>query len=59
MAKLTVSFRLVCLLLLATMPAIAAYAGSSNIVSVPTLGVQGEGLPGVVNYILARIPQLI
>jgi uncharacterized protein len=54
-AKLTVSFRLVCLLMLATMPAIHTYAGSSNIVSVPTLGLQGEGLPGVVNYILVQL----
>jgi Lon protease (S16) C-terminal proteolytic domain len=54
-AKLTVPFRLVCLLILAAMPAIPAYAGSSNIVSVPTLGVQGEGLPGVVNYILVQL----
>lgn len=49
------SFRLVCLLVLATMPVIPAYAGSSNIVSVSTLGIQGEGLPGVVNYILVQL----
>ena len=46
------SFRLVCMLVLAAMP---AHAGSSIIVSVPTLGVQGEGLPGVVNYILVQL----
>ncbi|MGZ8381044.1 MAG: S16 family serine protease [Nitrospira sp.] len=55
MAKLTVSFRLVCMLVLAAMPVIPAYAGSSNIVSVSTLGIQGEGLPGVVNYILVQL----
>lgn len=55
MAKLTVSLRLACLLMLATMPAMPAYAGSSNIVSVPTLGIQGEGLPGVVNYIVVQL----
>ncbi len=55
MAKLTVSFRLVFMLMLAVMPAIPSYAGSSNIVSVPALGVQGEGLPGVVNYILVQL----
>jgi hypothetical protein len=54
-AKLTVSFRLVFMLVLAAMPAIPAYAGSSNIVSVSTLGIQGEGLPGVVNYILVQL----
>jgi Lon protease (S16) C-terminal proteolytic domain len=54
-AKLTVSFRLVFILVLAAMPAIPAYAGSSNIVSVSTLGIQGEGLPGVVNYILVQL----
>ncbi|MBI5674109.1 MAG: hypothetical protein HZC50_12930, partial [Nitrospirae bacterium] len=30
-------------------------AGSSNIVSVSTLGIQGESLPGVVNYILVQL----
>lgn len=55
MAKLTVSFWLVSMLVLATMPSIPAYAGNSNIVSVSTLGIQGEGLPGVVNYILVQL----
>ena len=55
MAKLTVIFRLVCMVGLAVMPVVASYAGSSNIVSVPALGVQGEGLPGVVNYILVQL----
>ncbi len=55
MAKLTVSFGLVFMLVLATMPAMSAYAGNSNIVSVSTLGIQGEGLPGVVNYILVQL----
>ena len=55
MAKLTLPFRLVFMLILAVMPAIPSYAGSSNIVSVPALGVQGEGHPGVVNYILVQL----
>jgi hypothetical protein len=55
-AKLTVSFRLVFILVLAAMP---AYAGSSNIVSVSTLGIQGEGLPGVVNYILVQLDHVV
>lgn len=55
MAKLTSPFRLVFMLILAVMPAIPAYTGSSNLVSVPTLGVQGEGLPGVVNYVLVQL----
>ena len=55
MAKLIVPVRLLCILMLAAMPAIPASAGSSNIVSVPTLGVQGEGLPGIVNYILVQL----
>jgi hypothetical protein len=54
-AKLTSPFRLVFVLMLAIMPAIPSYAGGSKIVSVPTLGVQGEGLPGVVNYILVQL----
>ncbi|MGQ0557374.1 MAG: S16 family serine protease [Nitrospiraceae bacterium] len=58
MAKLTVLFRLVCLLMLAAMPAMSAFAGNSNIVSVPALGVQGEGLPGVVNYILVQLDRV-
>ncbi|MGZ8365011.1 MAG: S16 family serine protease [Nitrospira sp.] len=58
MAKLTVSFRLVCMLVLAAMPVIPAYAGSSNIVSVSTLGIQGEGLPGVMNYILVQLDHI-
>lgn len=58
MAKLTVSFRLVFMLVLAAMPAMPAFAGNSNIVSVPALGVQGEGLPGVVNYILVQLDRV-
>jgi Lon protease (S16) C-terminal proteolytic domain len=54
-AKLTLPFRLMFMLMLAVMPAIPSSAGSSNIVSVPALGVQGEGLPGVVNYILVQL----
>ena len=49
------SFRLVFMLVLAAMLVTPAYAGSSNIVSVSTLGIQGEGLPGVVNYILVQL----
>ena len=55
MEKLTLPFRLLFTLMLAIMPALPAYAGSSKIVSVPALGVQGEGLPGVVNYILVQL----
>jgi Lon protease (S16) C-terminal proteolytic domain len=57
-AKLTVSFRLVCILVLAIMHAIPASAGTSTIVSIPTLGVQGEGLPGVVNYTLVQLDRV-
>ena len=55
MAKLTVPFRLVFMLVLAVLHAIPSYAGNSTIVSMPALGVQGEGLPGVVNYILVQL----
>lgn len=55
MAKLTVPFRLLFMLVLAVLHAIPTYAGNSTIVSMPALGVQGEGLPGVVNYILVQL----
>ncbi len=55
MAKLTALFRLLLMLMMAITPTIPSYAGSSKIVSVPTLGVLGEGLPGVVNYILVQL----
>jgi len=55
-AQLTVCFRLVWMLWLATVgPVLPSYAGGSNVVSVPALGVQGEGLPGVVNYIVVQL----
>ena len=56
MAKLTVLLRVVFLLVLAASgPAtLAAADGASRIITVPALGVQGEGLPGVVNYILIQ-----
>ena len=47
--------RLVCVMILAVLPALSSYAGNSNIVSVPALGIQGEGLPGVVNYIVVQL----
>ena len=47
--------RLVCVMILAVLSALSSYAGSSNIVSVPALGIQGEGLPGVVNYIVVQL----
>ncbi len=40
--------------MLAVMPAMSSHAGSPNLVTVPALGIQGEGLPGVVNYILIQ-----
>lgn len=43
------------MLVVAVMPAIPSYAGSSKIISVPTLGIQGEGLSGVVNYIVVQL----
>jgi hypothetical protein len=55
MAKLTSPFRLAFMLILAVMPGMPSHAGTSTIVSVPTLGVLGEGLPGVVNYILVQL----
>jgi uncharacterized protein len=54
-AKLITTVPLVFMLMLAVMPAIPSHAGNSNIVSVPALGVQGEGLPGVVNYIVVQL----
>jgi hypothetical protein len=54
-AKLNSPFRLVFMLMLAVVPATPSYAGSLKIVSVPTLSVRGEGLPGVVNYILVQL----
>jgi uncharacterized protein len=54
--KLTVLLRIFLLLVLAAfLPATLAHAaGASRVISVPALGVQGEGLPGVVNYILIQ-----
>ncbi len=56
MEKLTVLLKTFLLLIVATfLSATVAHAGSaSRVVSVPALGVQGEGLPGVVNYILIQ-----
>lgn len=54
MAKLTRLSQLVFLLMLAVIPTTSAYAGGSNIVSVPALGVQSEGLSGVINYVLVQ-----
>ena len=55
MEKLTSPCQLLFTLMLSVMSAMPVYAGSSKIVSVPALGVQGEGLPGVVNYILVQL----
>jgi uncharacterized protein len=54
--KLTVLLRIFLILaLVASFPATLAHAaGASQVISVPALGVQGEGLPGVVNYILIQ-----
>ena len=56
MEKLTVLLKTSLLLIIATfLSATVAHAGSaSRVVSVPALGVQGEGLPGIVNYILIQ-----
>ncbi len=56
MEKLTVLFRIfIILVLAASFPPTPAHAGSaSRVISAPALGVQGEGLPGVVNYILIQ-----
>jgi uncharacterized protein len=44
-----------CLLSLTLVAEAAAQAGSgARIVSVPALGIQGDGLPGIVNYILIQ-----
>jgi uncharacterized protein len=54
--KLTVLVRIFFILIVAAPgSAIPAQAGdASRVISVPALGVQGEGLPGVVNYILIQ-----
>ena len=59
MEKLTVLLRIFLLFIVATfLSATVAHAGSaSRVVSVPAIGVQGEGLPGVVNYILIQFDQ--
>ena len=56
MEKLTVPFRIfIILVLAASFLSTPAHAGSaSRVISVPALGVQGKGLPGVVNYILIQ-----
>jgi uncharacterized protein len=55
--KLTGLFRI--LPVLALLPLLFASpspaAGASRVIAVPALGVQGEGLPGVVNYILIQL----
>ena len=59
MEKLTVLLRIFLLFIVATfLSATVAHAGSaSRVVSVPALGVQGEGIPGIVNYILIQFDQ--
>ena len=54
MAKLTVRLRLLLTLILAASFPAAVAAGAPRVITVPALGVQGEGLPGVVNYIVIQ-----
>lgn len=56
MEKLTVLFSPLLILALGlSFPATSTYAGgASRVITVPALGVQGEGLPGVVNYIVIQ-----
>lgn len=56
MEKLTVRLSILCLLVLApSLPATPAVGGgATRMIVVPALGVQGEGLPGVVNYIVIQ-----
>lgn len=58
MEKLIEGIRLFCVIVLGILLPLPASAGGSNIVSVPALGVQGEGLPGVVNYILVQLDRI-
>ena len=55
MEKLIAGARLCCLMLFGVLLASPVCAASSSIISVAALGVQGEGLPGVVNYILVQL----
>jgi len=58
--KLTVLLNIFLILVLViSLPSTLAYAGSaSRVISVPALGVQGDGLPGVVNYILIQFDRI-
>jgi uncharacterized protein len=58
--KLTVLLNIFLMLVLViSLPSTLAYAGSaSRVISVPALGVQGDGLPGVVNYILIQFDRI-
>ena len=55
MAKLIAGAWLCSLILFGVLPILPVHAAGSTIVSVAALGVQGEGLPGVVNYILVQL----
>lgn len=55
MEKLSAGARLCCLLLFGVLLIPPVCAAGSTIISVAALGVQGEGLPGVVNYILVQL----
>lgn len=58
MEKLIAGVRLCSLMLLGVLPTLPVFAAGSNIISVAALGVQGEGLPGVVNYILVQFDRV-
>jgi predicted S18 family serine protease len=54
--KLTLRLRIFLMLVLtSSLPAALAPGGPSRTISVPALGVQGEGQPGVVNYIVIQL----
>lgn len=55
MAKLTVFLNVFLFALVVSAPGTATDAGGpSRLVSVPALGVRGDGLPGLVHYILIQ-----
>lgn len=58
MEKLSAGARLCCLMLFGILLMPPVCAAGSTIVSVAALGVQGEGLPGVVNYILVQLDRV-
>ena len=58
MEKLISSAWLCGLILFGVLLTLPAFAAGSAIISVAALGVQGEGLPGVVNYILVQLDRV-